>query len=111
MTITWHIDDLKVSHNDYHEVTKFSMYLGALYGNRITVNRGDVHDYLRMDLDYSQKKELLFSLDHRVLVGHCKKVPHCTFALGREKYPYTNSYIVFYAFKRYFYSAHTTPNR
>ena len=40
MTIMWHVDDLKASHNDYHEVTKFLMYLGDLYGNRITVNRG-----------------------------------------------------------------------
>ena len=23
MTVTWHVDNLKVSHNDYHEVTKF----------------------------------------------------------------------------------------
>ena len=69
MTVTWHVDDLKVSHNDYHEITKFLMYLGDLYGNRITVNRGDVHDYLGMDLDYSQKGKLYVSM-----IKYLKKV-------------------------------------
>ena len=59
MTVMWHIDDLKVSLNDYHEITTFLMYLGDLYGNCITVNRGDVHGYLGMDLDYSQKGKLM----------------------------------------------------
>ena len=62
MTVTWHVDDLKVSHNDYHEVTKFLMYSGDLYGNRITVNRGTVHDYLGMDLDFSNKGKLYVSM-------------------------------------------------
>ena len=31
MTVTWHVDDLKVSHKDYDEVTKFLYYLGTLY--------------------------------------------------------------------------------
>jgi len=51
MTVTWHVDDLKVSHKDKFVVTKFLKYLGDLYGNRITVNRGKVHDCLGMDLD------------------------------------------------------------
>jgi len=62
MTVTWHVDDLKVSHKDYHEITRFLKYLGDLYGNRITVNRGDVHDYLGMDLDYSKKGVLQVSM-------------------------------------------------
>ena len=69
MTVMWHANDLKVSHNDYHEVTKFLMYLGDLYGNHITVNRGDVHDYLGMDLDYSQKNKLYVSM-----IKYLKKV-------------------------------------
>ena len=39
MTVTWHVDDIKVSHKDYHKITRFLKYLGDLYGNRITVNR------------------------------------------------------------------------
>ena len=59
MTVTWDVNNLKVSHNNYHEVTKFLMYLGDWYGNRITaVNRGKVYDYLGMDLDFSNKGKL-----------------------------------------------------
>ena len=45
------------------------MYLGDLYGNRVTVNRGDVHDYLGMDLSYSQKGKLYVSM-----IKYLKKV-------------------------------------
>ena len=62
MTVTWHVDDLKVSHKDKFVVTKFLKYLGDLYGNRITVNRGKVHDYLGMDLDYSTPGQLKVSM-------------------------------------------------
>ena len=69
MTVTWHVDDLKVSHKDYHEITRFLKYLGDLYGNRNSVNRGDVHDYLGMDLDFSNKGVLQVSM-----IKYIKKV-------------------------------------
>lgn len=62
MTVMWHVDDLKVSHLDYHEITRFLHYMGTRYGNRITVNRGNVHDYLEMDLDFSKKGVLRVSM-------------------------------------------------
>ena len=37
MTVTWHVDDLKMSHKSELD-TKFIVYLGKLYGNKITVN-------------------------------------------------------------------------
>ena len=54
MTVVWHVDDLKVSHVDKAEVTKFVAHLVGIYGPKMTVNRGTVHDYLGMDLDYSE---------------------------------------------------------
>jgi hypothetical protein len=33
MTITWHIDDLKVSHVDPFQITKFAANLATIYGN------------------------------------------------------------------------------
>ena len=54
MTVTWHVDDLKVSHVDSIEVTKFILSMAKIYGPNITVSRGPVHDYLGMDLDYSE---------------------------------------------------------
>jgi len=55
LTVTWHVDDLKVSHIDPFQVTRFAEYLASIYGEKLTVNRGKVHDYLGMDLDFSTK--------------------------------------------------------
>ena len=54
MTVIWHVDDLKVSHKDPKEVDKFTKYLEGIYG-KLTLHRGKVHEYLGMDLDYSEK--------------------------------------------------------
>ena len=35
MTVTWHVDDLKVSHKSELEIAMFIVYLGKLYGNKI----------------------------------------------------------------------------
>ena len=58
MTVTWHVDDLKISHKDSREVKKFIKHIGDIYGDRMTVHRGKVHDYLVMDLDFSSPKVL-----------------------------------------------------
>ena len=55
MTVLWHVDDLKVSHVDPWDITKLSMYLQGIYGSKLVVHRGKVHDYLGMDLDFSEK--------------------------------------------------------
>ena len=52
--VVWHVDNLKVSHKDPFEVTKFDQYLLMIYGNNINVHRGNIHYYLGMDLDYSE---------------------------------------------------------
>jgi hypothetical protein len=53
MTITWHVNDLKVSHVDPFQITKFAVYLAAIYGNGLVVHRGKIHDYLGMDLNFA----------------------------------------------------------
>jgi hypothetical protein len=53
MTITWHVDDLKISHIDPFQIKKFCQYLGSIYGNSPVVHRGNVHDYLGMDLNFA----------------------------------------------------------
>ena len=55
MTITWHVDDLKVSHKDAFKLTQFGLWLEGIYEIFLTVHRGKVYDYLEMDLDYSEK--------------------------------------------------------
>jgi hypothetical protein len=61
-TTVWHVDDLKTSHVDPDVVTGILEQLDGKYGQEIvggkraplTVNRGKVHDYLGMTLDYSE---------------------------------------------------------
>ena len=40
MTVTWHVNDLKISHKDSREITKFIKHFGDIYCDRITLHRG-----------------------------------------------------------------------
>ncbi len=51
--MTWHVDDLKVSHVNPFQITNFAAYLATIYGNSLMVHRGEVHDYLGMDLNFA----------------------------------------------------------
>ena len=51
MTITWHVDDLKISHKSEWEISKIIKWLAKIYGD-IKVKRGKQHKYLGMTLDY-----------------------------------------------------------
>ena len=53
MTVTWHVNDLKVSHKDPFEITKFVEYLFSVYGEKLMVKYGKVHDYLGCDYNIS----------------------------------------------------------
>ena len=58
MTVTWHVDELKISHKDSREVKKPIKSFSDIYGDRMKVHRGKVHYYLGMDLDFSSPKVL-----------------------------------------------------
>ena len=56
-TIVWHVDDLKLSHVDPAEVTKIIELLSKRFGTKespVTIQRGKVHDYLGMTLDFTK---------------------------------------------------------
>jgi hypothetical protein len=53
MTITWYVDDLNISHIDPFQITKFCQYLASIYGNGPVNHRGNIHDYLCMDLNFA----------------------------------------------------------
>ena len=55
LTITWHVDDLKISHIDKKVLEDLIIQLNGAFGNDgpLTVHRGKKHDYLGMWLDYS----------------------------------------------------------
>ena len=62
MTICWHVNGLKVSHKGPAIVSAFLLKLVDIYGEKITVTGGKVHDYLGMDLDYTKKGVLQVSM-------------------------------------------------
>ena len=47
--------NLKVSHKEPFEVTKFACYSPSIYVKNMTVKCYKVHVYLGMDLDFSEK--------------------------------------------------------
>jgi hypothetical protein len=53
-TIVFHVDDLKSSHKLKSVNDKFEKWLNSMYGKhgKATATRGQIHDYLRMELDY-----------------------------------------------------------
>ena len=58
MTVTWHVNDLKIFHKDSREVTKCIKHFGKIYGDRMSIHRSKVHDYLGVDLDFRSNKVL-----------------------------------------------------
>ena len=53
MTVTCHVDDLKISHTTPQEVTKFILALAKFYGDSITVIREKIYSYLGIGFDFS----------------------------------------------------------
>ena len=65
MTVTWRVDDLKVSHVNEAEVEKFGNFLKANFEKaklEVTHHRGPIHDYLGISLDYYDKGKLTVSM-------------------------------------------------
>jgi hypothetical protein len=59
-TMSWHVDDLKSSHEDPKVNDDFQKWLQKEYGQlaEVTATRGKIHQYLGMTLDYSTPGEL-----------------------------------------------------
>jgi hypothetical protein len=55
-TITWHVDDVKISHMDEQVLEDIIEQLNKQYGtiNPLVVTHGSVHDYLGMKLDFGE---------------------------------------------------------
>ena len=62
LTVSWHVDDLKVSHLDTGEVTKIADYIKSRYGDKLTVWKGKVHHYLGMTLTNQEKGVVKISI-------------------------------------------------
>ena len=60
-TICWHVDALKISHVDPAVVDKILRVLTSIYGP-LSVERGEKHTYLGIDLDFSVIGEVSVSM-------------------------------------------------
>ena len=65
MTVTCHVDDLKISHADGWKVTQVIKKLARIYGD-IKVRRGRHHEYLEMDINYGKKGQVQVSMKQYV---------------------------------------------
>jgi hypothetical protein len=57
-TLTWHVDDIKMSHKYPKEVTNVIDWLKDIYGDSMHMSRGLVHDYIGMTIDYTTRGEV-----------------------------------------------------
>ena len=69
MIVTWHVDNLKISHKNPDHVTEILMHMEKLYGEKFPVTRGKKHTYLGMDLDFSTKGVVTVSIE-----GYVKEI-------------------------------------
>lgn len=70
LTVIWHVDDAKISHEDPAVVTEFVQWTDRLYGDdelgRVKAVRGHRHDYLGMILNYEEPGVVSIDMDHYV---------------------------------------------
>ena len=62
MTDCWHVDDLKVSHKEEIAIDAFVLNICKIFGNGTKVSRGRVHNYLGMDMEWSQDRTMIVSM-------------------------------------------------
>jgi hypothetical protein len=62
LTVVWHVDDLMVSCEDAFELTKFSCYLGNIYGTKLSMRMGRKHDYLGVVMEFCEDGALEVSM-------------------------------------------------
>ncbi|MCE2996668.1 MAG: hypothetical protein LW863_13795 [Flammeovirgaceae bacterium] len=63
-TILWHVDDLKISHVSAAVIEDILAKMSERFGKEdpLTINRGTIHDYLGMTLDYSTAGKVKISM-------------------------------------------------
>ena len=63
-TITWHVDDLKMSHIDLRVLDAFVDNLNQGFGKEslVVVHKGSCHDYLGITLNYSSLGKVIVDM-------------------------------------------------
>ena len=64
ITVGWHVNNLKISHVDQEAFEDLVTKLENRFGKEapLVVNRGSVHDYLGMRINFSEPGKVIFSM-------------------------------------------------
>ena len=64
LKVQFHVDDLKSSHRDSKVLDEFLVELRKEFGkeDKLTKNRGNIHEYLGMTIDYSIQGKVVFTM-------------------------------------------------
>ena len=67
-TVLWHVDDLKLSHKSQAVLDDLIDQLNQKYGQEtpVTVQKGKIHEYLGMTIDFSSPGKVQFRMDDYV---------------------------------------------
>ena len=69
MTVVWHVDDLKISHVKKKCVDDFIDWAKSMYEDKVgkvKASRGKQHDYLGMEMDFSQPGSVKVKMERYV---------------------------------------------
>ena len=65
-TITWYVDDLKISHRDIKVVEEVIIAIEEVYGKRAATH-GNRHEYFGMDFEYLRNEKVVqFCMKHHL---------------------------------------------
>ena len=67
-TIAWYVDDLKISHKSQEVLEEVFNELQNEFGKEapLTVSRGKTHNYLGMQIDYTNEGKVKFTMPHMI---------------------------------------------
>jgi hypothetical protein len=60
--MVWHVDNLMASYEDDFKLTKFSCYMGGIYGPSLSMHLGKKQDYLGVDMEFCDDGALEVSM-------------------------------------------------
>jgi hypothetical protein len=92
MTVSWHVDDLKVSHAEKAVVDDFLVWIQQTYGKlaEVKMTRGKLHDYLGMKLDYREEGQVSIDMTDYVKTM-IDQFPEEHLPKGRVASPWTDA--------------------
>ena len=68
LTVAWHVDDLKISHEEEDALDEFISMMEAEFGedSPLSVSHGPIQQYLGMTLDFSERGKVVVKMDDYV---------------------------------------------